>query len=53
MSGKDRGNVWKGLKECSARSRFGEGSSVFVLGNGSGCVGDCEIALKSGSCCVF
>jgi len=60
---KDRGYVWKGLKECSARSHSGllvgrrlrllDGCSVFVLGNGTGCVGDCQIALKPGSCCVF
>ena len=60
---KDRGNVWKGLKECSPCSRLGfligrrlrfwEGRSVFVLGNGTGCVVDREFALKPGSCCVF
>jgi len=34
MSGKDRGNVWKGLKECSARSCLGlsHWSSVTFIG---------------------
>lgn len=32
---------------------YWEGRSVFVLGNGTGCVVDREFALKSGSCCVF